>query len=109
MLHRAPDRIGLDRSRHIRPLQPRGLRMSMFGLLRGPRQVLFGAGQRHALGSVAASLGSRAFVVTDARFGATPEFAALLQVLERSGVSATAWTEALPDAPVEQVHECLRL
>lgn len=83
--------------------------MSMFGLLRGPRQVLFGAGQRHGLGGVAASLGSRAFVVTDARFGATAEFDALLRLLERSGVSATSWTGALPDAPVEQVHECLQL
>ena len=37
--------------------------MSMLGVLRGPRQVLFGAGQRHALGTVTAALGSRALVV----------------------------------------------
>ena len=32
--------------------------MTMLGVLRGPRQVLFGAGQRHALGTVTAALGS---------------------------------------------------
>ena len=34
--------------------------MNLFGILRAPRELLFGAGQRHALGSVAATLGRRA-------------------------------------------------
>ncbi len=78
----------------------------MLGVLRGPQQVLFGAGQRRALGTVTAALGSRALVCTDARFGATREFADLVRLLEDAGVQVTAFTEVLPDVPVHQVAEC---
>ena len=83
--------------------------MSMLGVLRGPRQVLFGAGQRHALGTVTAALGSRALVCTDARFGSTREFADLVRLLEGAGVQVTAFTEVLPDVPVHQVAQCAEL
>ena len=83
--------------------------MSMLGVLRGPRQVLFGAGQRHALGTVTAALGSRALVCTDARFGTTREFADLVRLLEDAGVQVTAFTEVLPDVPVHQVAQCAEL
>ncbi|GAA5123755.1 iron-containing alcohol dehydrogenase [Alloalcanivorax gelatiniphagus] len=81
----------------------------MFGVLRGPQQVLFGAGQRRALGTVTAALGSRALVCTDARFGATEEFAQLVGLLEAAGVQVTSFTEVLPDVPVHQVGECAAL
>ncbi|MBL0747079.1 iron-containing alcohol dehydrogenase [Nocardioides baculatus] len=83
--------------------------MSMLAVLRGPQQVLFGAGQRAALGRVTAALGSHALVVTDARFGSTPEFADLVRLLEQAGVRVTAFTEVLPDVPVHQVGECAEL
>ena len=83
--------------------------MSMLGVLRGPRQVLFGAGQRRALGTVTAALGSRALVCTDARFGSTREFADLVQLLEHAGVHVTAFTDVLPDVPVHQVGQCAEL
>src|SRR5688500_20333873 len=80
-------------------LLPLGAPMSLLGVLRGPRQVLFGAGQRHALGTVVSALGSRALVCTDARFGATPEFAHLVRLLEDSGVQVTSYAEVDPDLP----------
>src|SRR5690625_4796711 len=80
--------------------------MNMHGVLRGPRQVVFGAGQRHALGPLAAALGSRALVCTDARFGATGDFAELVGLLERAGVEVTVFAEVLPDVPVHQVAQC---
>jgi alcohol dehydrogenase class IV len=83
--------------------------MSLLGVLRGPRQVLFGAGQRHALGAVVSALGSRALVCTDARFGATPEFAQLVRLLEDAGVQVTSYTEVEPDVPVHQVVRCAEL
>lgn len=83
--------------------------MSMLGVLRGPRQVLFGAGQRRALGTVTAALGSRALVCTDSRFGATAEFAELVGLLERAGVQVLAFAQVLPDVPVHQVRECAEL
>jgi alcohol dehydrogenase class IV len=78
----------------------------MLGVLRGPRQVLFGAGQRHALGAVTAALGSRALVCTDARFGDTPEFAELVRLLEDAGVQVMTFAEVEADVPVHQVAEC---
>ena len=100
MLSHQSDRIGkgsADKTRRsaappphsISVPPPPGAPMSLLGVLRGPRQVLFGAGQRHALGTVVSALGSRALVCTDARFGATPEFAHLVRLLEDSGVQVT--------------------
>ncbi|MBC2932565.1 iron-containing alcohol dehydrogenase [Nocardioides sp. zg-1228] len=83
--------------------------MSLLGVLRGPRQVLFGAGQRHALATVTAALGSRALVCTDARFGATAEFAQLVGLLEQAGVHVTTFAEVEPDVPVHQVTQCAQL
>ena len=83
--------------------------MSMLAVLRGPQQVLFGAGQRAALGRVTAALGDHALVVTDARFGSTPEFTELVDLLEAAGVRVTTFTEVLPDVPVHQVGECAAL
>ena len=83
--------------------------MSMLGVLRGPQQVLFGSGQRRALGTVTAALGSRALVCTDARFGSTREFAELVGLLEDAGVQVLTFTEVLPDVPVHQVGECAEL
>ena len=83
--------------------------MSMLGVLRGPRQVVFGSGQRHALGTLTAALGSRALVCTDARFGGTDEFAELVGLLEGAGVQVTVFAEVLPDVPVDQVTQCAAL
>lgn len=83
--------------------------MSMLGVLRAPRQVVFGAGQRHALGTLTAALGSRALVCTDARFGATDDFTELVGHLEDAGVHVTVFAEVLPDVPVHQVSECAAL
>ena len=80
--------------------------MSMFGVLRGPRQVLFGAGQRRALGTVTAAIGSRALVCTDARFGSTDEFADLVGLIEAAGVRVATFAEVLPDVPAHQVAQC---
>ena len=83
--------------------------MSMLGVLRGPQQVLFGSGQRHALGTIAVALGSRALVCTDARFGSTPEFGELVLLLENAGMEVLTYAEVLPDVPVHQVRDCADL
>ncbi len=83
--------------------------MSMLGVLRGPQQVLFGSGQRRALGTVAAALGGRALVCTDARFGSTREFHELVLLLEDAGMAVMTFAEVLPDVPVHQVRECAEL
>ena len=75
--------------------------MNLFGTLRAPRELLFGAGQRHALGSVAATLGRRALVVTDARLAADADFRALIGQLEAAGLAVLVDSSTLPDVPVE--------
>ena len=73
--------------------------MSLFAALRLPREILFGAGQRHALGEVAARLGTRALVCTDARLAAEPVFEEMLQHLRRAGLEVQVDSEVLPDVP----------
>ena len=71
----------------------------MFGTMRAPREVLFGAGQRHALGSVAARLGTRALVVTDERLVADGDFRLMVSGLEAKGLAVHIEAGTLPDVP----------
>lgn len=82
--------------------------MSMFGVMRLPRSVLFGRGQRRAIGAVAAAFGSRALVCTDGRLAGDAQFAEILDSLKRAGVEARVYDGTPPDVPVEAVSECVR-
>ncbi len=75
--------------------------MNLFGTLRAPRELLFGAGQRHALGTVAPKLGQRALVVTDARLAADADLRALVGQLEAANLVVLVDSSTLPDVPVE--------
>jgi len=81
--------------------------MTIFGATRLPRSVLFGAGQRRALGSVTASLGKRALICTDARLSADPAFATMLADLAAAGVETHLYDQTQPDLPVESILECI--
>lgn len=65
-----------------------------------PRNLVFGAGQRHALPPFAASLGQRALVVTDERLAADPIFAALLDGLARAGLQVRVFDGVIAELPV---------
>jgi len=52
--------------------------MNLFGAMRLPRSVLFGSGQREAIGAIAAQMGSRILICTDARLGADAQFKAIV-------------------------------
>ena len=75
--------------------------MNLFGTLRAPRELIFGAGQRHALGGIAAGLGRRALIVTDTRLAADADFQGMLGRLETSGLAVLVDSSTLPDVPVE--------
>ncbi|MCV3738688.1 iron-containing alcohol dehydrogenase [Rhizobium sp. TRM96647] len=75
--------------------------MNLFGTLRAPRELLFGAGQRHALGSIAARLGRRALVITDTRLAADADFRMLVRQLEEANIAVATDSSTLPDVPVE--------
>lgn len=80
---------------------------AMFGLLRMPAQLLVGAGQRHALGAVAAKLGSRALLCTDKRQAAQPEFIAMLTDLGTHGVKFCVFDDTIPDLPISSIEACV--
>ena len=81
--------------------------MNLFGALRMPSAIVFGWGQRAALGALARPLGERALVCTDARLGSDPEFRAIVADLQASGLSVQVYDATQPDLPVESVLHCV--
>lgn len=75
--------------------------MTLFGTIRAPRELIFGSGQRDSLGKVAASLGTRALVVTDERLAGDAQFHAMIAQLESAGLAVRVDASTLPDVPVE--------
>jgi alcohol dehydrogenase class IV len=76
------------------------------GFLRSPRTILFGDGQRHALGTVARGLGQRALVCTDARLAGEAAFAGMLQGLHASGLETWVYDKTQAELPIAGVLEC---
>ena len=81
--------------------------MTLFATLRTPRNLVFGAGQRHALAGYAAALGRRALVVTDARLAADPEFTDLVDSLGPVGLEAIVFAETIAELPVECIDKAV--
>lgn len=79
----------------------------VFGAARLPRAILFGRGQRAAIGAASARIGRRALVVTDERQAAQPEFAAILADLEGNGVEVQVFAGVIPDLPVTAIDACV--
>jgi len=78
-----------------------------FGLTRSPRAILFGNGQRHALGAVARVLGRRALVCTDSRLAADAQFGALIANLRDAGLETLVYDGTQPELPLDGVHDCV--
>src|SRR5688572_12457542 len=81
--------------------------MSLFGAMRLPRSVLFGSGQRQALGAVAAQFGQRVLICTDARLASDADFIAIVADLRRQGVTPFVYDRTQPDLPTESVADCV--
>jgi alcohol dehydrogenase class IV len=79
--------------------------MNLFGAIRAPHELIFGSGQRHSLGRMAARLGSRALVVTDSRLANDPELLSMVAKLQEAGLEVQVDGSTLPDVPVESATE----
>ncbi|MEZ0494950.1 iron-containing alcohol dehydrogenase [Sphingomonas sp. IW22] len=79
----------------------------LFGAARLPRAILFGRGQRGAIGSTSARVGRRALLVTDERQAAQPEFAAILADLQAHGVETQVFDGVIPDLPISAIDACV--
>jgi len=73
------------------------------GLVRQPKTVLFGPGQRRQLSSYAKGIGTNVLVVTDERMATTAEFRTLMDELAGAGLSVSIYDQALPDLPRQNV------
>ncbi len=78
-----------------------------FGVMRAPRAIHFGCGQRLGLGRAAALLGRRALVCTDARFAASKDMEPLLASLSRQGMKVEVFADTQPELPVDGIHACV--
>jgi len=79
----------------------------MFGALRLPRSILFGRGQRRALGSVTSRIGKRALLCTDAWQGAQPIFKEIVADLEAHGIETLVFDRTIPDLPISSITACI--
>jgi alcohol dehydrogenase class IV len=77
------------------------------GLIRVPRQIVFGAGQRRGLGAVTAALGTNALVCTDARMAGAPEFREMLENLRAAGVRVHIFPAVEAELPAGSIAECV--
>jgi alcohol dehydrogenase len=80
--------------------------LASLGLLRLPRTILFGPGQRAAIGGVVADIGRTALICTDRRLGGSAELAEVVSALTAAGVAAEVFADTEPELPVPSVVSC---
>jgi alcohol dehydrogenase class IV len=88
---------------HTRPDADRVSGTDGVTALRGPREILFGAGQRNAISWVVPRLGRRAFICVDPFFEHDPQFTALLGLLDDQGVAVRVHSGVIPELPIASV------
>jgi alcohol dehydrogenase class IV len=81
--------------------------MSPFGASRTPRNVVFGKGQRAALGLSAKALGSRAFICTDERLGGEASFRDMIDDLKANGLAVHVYDRTIAELPLTCLDECI--
>jgi alcohol dehydrogenase class IV len=79
----------------------------LFGALRLPASVIFGSGQRAALGMMTAAIGKRALICTDARMATDTQFKAIVADLQAHGVDVTVYDRTEADLPIEGISGCV--
>lgn len=81
----------------------------MFGIMRPPRSLVFGAGQRTSLPRYASELGSHALVVTDERQAGDARFREMMAALSAGGVHATVYSGTIAELPSTCIADGVRL
>jgi alcohol dehydrogenase class IV len=77
------------------------------GLLRSPREVLFGRGVRVALPRIIAAHGASVFICTDPVIVKTPGFTETLRDLQATGLRCTVWAVTEPELPLDAVNQAI--
>ncbi len=79
----------------------------LFGALRLPASVVFGSGQRAAIGMMTAQIGKRALICTDARLGGDAQFKAIVADIEANGVKTMVYDRTEADLPMQGISGCV--
>ena len=77
------------------------------GVLRQPKTVVFGPGQRSQLPYLVRQLGTRALICTDERMAASAQFAEIAADLRAHGVAVSVYSRTAPDLPRENIVEAV--
>ncbi|MCV9999328.1 iron-containing alcohol dehydrogenase [Pararhizobium sp. YC-54] len=83
--------------------------MSMFGVSRTPRNLVFGEGQRDALPGYIAKVGSKALVVTDARMTMDTNFKAMIDGVSAAGVKTCVFDGTIAELPLDCIAKGVTL
>lgn len=77
--------------------------VAALGILRQPRTVIFGPGERRQLPGLVAGIAQHLLVITDSRMADVTEFKEIVTSIEARGVTVSVFAEAQPDLPREDV------
>jgi alcohol dehydrogenase len=77
------------------------------GLLRSPREVLFGVGVRLALPRIIRAYGASVFICTDPVIVQTPGFQQTLRDLQAADLHCTVWSVTEPELPLAAVYQAI--
>jgi alcohol dehydrogenase class IV len=78
------------------------------GVLRAPREVLFGVGAAHGTGELARRLADRVLVVTDPTLAAGEAVGRVLAALRTAAVEVDVFDGGVPELPLEVVLDAIR-
>ncbi|RDV08062.1 iron-containing alcohol dehydrogenase [Arthrobacter sp. RT-1] len=84
-----------------------GIRPATFGVLRLPRSVVVGAGQRFAIAGMAAEFGTNILICTDPRLAASDELKALVRSLEDRHLTVTVYGDTQAELPTPGILACV--
>jgi len=74
--------------------------------MRAPDSIIFGNGQRFALGRVAAMQGQTTLICTDERFAGSDDMKELLESLSNAGVNAHVFSGTEAELPIDSIVSC---
>src|SRR5699024_9355517 len=77
------------------------------GVLRMPRAVLLGEGQRHGLAPAARDFGTSALICTDDRLAASEEMREIVAALAAEGMEITVYGDTQPELPSDAITDCV--
>lgn len=76
-----------------------------FAALRAPREIIFGEGQRTAVGWTTAAHGTRVFVCVDPHIAVGDVFAELLRALHACGLTTLVYSDITPELPMGGINK----